>query len=505
MQDNRNVIIAAVLAMAILFGWQYFVAGPQLEQAQRDAEYAAAQQQAAADSAALATPSTTTDAGTADAVPQSSVTANQFASREAAVAAAPRVTIDTSNLAGSINLTGGRIDDLSLKRYHETIEDDSPTITLLSPAGGPDAYFAEQGWVAAAGAEVEVPTTTTQWSLAAGSNTLTATTPVTLTWDNAQGLTFKRTFTVDEDYLFTVTQEVENAGADAVSLYPYARVSRHGIPKVQNFFIQHEGPVGVLGSNNYISKKYADLKNDKQLRFDDTSGWLGITDKYWATAVIAEPGAEINALFSWRDTQGFDEFQTSFVGTTPVTVAPGASGASTSYVFAGAKVEQVISGYDTQYGFDRLDLLIDWGWFHFITYPLFLLLRWLYGIIGNFGIAIMVVTILVKAVFFPLANRSYASMARMRVVQPQLKEIQEQYKDDKAEQQKKMMELYQKEKDQPDRRLLARADSNPGLFLALHRHLHFARDAARAVHRLDPGSGGARSDQYLHAVRAHSL
>ena len=147
-----------------------------------------------------------------------------------------------------------------------------------------------------------------------------------------------------------------------------------------------------LGSNNYISKKYTDLKNDKQLRFDATTGWLGITDKYWATAVIAEPEAEINALFSWRDTQGFDEFQTSFVDTAPVTVAPGASGASTSYVFAGAKVEQVISGYDAKYGFDRLDLLIDWGWFHFITYPLFLLLRWLYGIIGNFGVAIMVVT-----------------------------------------------------------------------------------------------------------------
>ena len=139
--------------------------------------------------------------------------------------------------------------------------------------------------------------------------------------------------------MFTVTQAVENTGADTVSLYPYARVSRHGIPKVQNFFIQHEGPVGVLGSNNYISKKYTDLKNDKQLRFDATTGWLGITDKYWATAVIAEPEAEINALFSWRDTQGFDEFQTSFVDTAPVTVAPGASGSSTSYVFAGAKVE----------------------------------------------------------------------------------------------------------------------------------------------------------------------
>ena len=450
MQDNRNVIIAAVLAMAILFGWQYFVAGPQLEQAQRDAEYAAAQQTTEAGSAALATPSETAAApGEAGVVPQSTAGTSSFATREEAVAASARVSIETDALEGSINLTGGRIDDLSLKQYHETIDPDSPIITLLSPTGGPDAYFAEQGWVAASGAETAVPTTTTQWSLADGAATLTASSPVTLVWDNGAGLTFKRTFAVDEDYLFTVTQAVENTGGETVSLYPYARVSRHGIPDVKNFFIQHEGPVGVLGSNNYISKKYTDLKNDKQVRFDNTSGWLGITDKYWATAVIADPGAEMNALFSWRDTQGFDEFQTSFVDTAPVTVAPGATGSATSYVFAGAKVEEVISGYDKQYGFDRLDLLIDWGWFHFITYPLFLLLRWLYSIIGNFGLAIMVVTVLVKALFFPLANRSYASMARMRVVQPQLKEIQEQFKDDKAAQQKAMMELYQKEKINP--------------------------------------------------------
>ncbi len=457
MQDNRNVIIAAVLAMAILFGWQYFVAGPQLEQAQRQAELQAAQQQMAkqaSDAASLATPSTTsadaaTSAGTAASVPGAAAVAGQYDTREAAIDATPRVAIETADLEGSINLIGGRIDDLKLKGYHETVDPTSPIITLLSPAGGPDAYFAEQGWVAAAGSDIKVPTTTTEWSVSGDNATLSADKPVTLTWDNGAGLVFKRTFNVDQDYLFTVTQDVENNTGAAVSLFPYARVARHGIPHVQNFFIQHEGPVGVLGSNNYISKKYTDLKNDKQLRFDNTSGWLGITDKYWATTVIANPGEQVNALFSWRDTQGFDEFQTSFVGSNAVTVAPGASGTAKSYVFAGAKVESVISEYDKQYGFDRLDLLIDWGWFHFLTYPLFVLLRWLNSFIGNFGFAVMALTVIVKAVFFPLANRSYASMAKMRVVQPELKAIQEQYKDDKQAQQKAMMELYAREKINP--------------------------------------------------------
>ena len=453
MQDNRNVIIAAVLAMAILFGWQYFVAGPQMEQAQKQAELQASQQELAkqaSDNAALATPSTTTpEAGAAASVPSAAAAAGQYETREAAIEATPRVAIETADLEGSINLVGGRIDDLKLKRYHETVDPNSPIITLLSPAGGPDAYFAEEGWVAAAGSDIKVPTTTTEWSVSGDNKTLTANAPVTLTWNNGAGLVFKRTFHVDQDYLFTVTQDVENNTDAAVSLYPYARVARHGIPHVQNFFIQHEGPVGVLGSNNYISKKYTDLKNDKQLRFDDTTGWLGITDKYWATTVIANPGEEINALFSWRDTQGFDEFQTSFVGTKPVTVAPGASGTAKSYVFAGAKVESVISEYDKKYGFDRLDLLIDWGWFHFLTYPLFVLLRWLNSFIGNFGFAVMALTVIVKLVFFPLANRSYASMAKMRVVQPELKAIQEQYKDDKQAQQKAMMELYAREKINP--------------------------------------------------------
>ncbi|MBU1334793.1 MAG: membrane protein insertase YidC [Alphaproteobacteria bacterium] len=444
MTDNRNVIIAIVLSMVVLFGWQFFVAGPQLERAQQQAQIAAEQAQS---EAALATPAATVSAdGTAAPAADGSAV---YADRAAAIAATQRVTIDTTDLHGSINLTGARLDDLELKQYRETVDPDSPIITLLTPAGAPGAYFAEQGWVPAAGVSIAVPNGQTVWTPEGDATTLTEATPVTLRWDNGAGLVFRRTFAVDEHYLFTVTQTVENTGAGDVALFPYARVARHGTPQVANFFIQHEGPHGVLGSNNMISKKYSDLQNDQQVRFDNTTGWLGISDKYWATAVLPVPSATINALFSWKNTGSYDDYQTSFVETTPVVVAPGATATHESYLFAGAKEEAVIASYQQQYGFDRLDLLIDWGWLFFITKPMYYLLTFLNGIIGNFGVAVLAVTVIVKALFFPLASRSYASMAAMRRVQPEMKAIQERFKEDRPAQQQAMMELYKKEKINP--------------------------------------------------------
>jgi YidC/Oxa1 family membrane protein insertase len=444
MTDNRNVIIAIVLSMVVLFGWQFFVAGPQLERAQQQAQIAAEQAQS---EAALATPAATVgaDGAVAPAADGSAV----YADRAAAIAATSRIIIDTEDLHGSINLTGARLDDLELKQYRETVDPDSPIITLLTPAGAPNAYFVEQGWVPASGTSVAVPDGRSVWTVEGDATTLTAATPVTLRWDNGSGLIFRRTFAVDEHYLFSVTQSVENTGTGDVALFPYARVARHGTPKVANFFIQHEGPHGVLGSNNMISKKYSDLQNDQQVRFDNTTGWLGFSDKYWATAVLPKPDASINALFSWKNTGAYDDYQTSFVETTPIVVAAGATATHESYLFAGAKEESVIAAYQEQYGFDRLDLLIDWGWLFFITKPMYYLLSFLYGILGNFGLAVLAVTVIVKAIFFPLASRSYASMAAMRRVQPEMKAIQERLKDDRPAQQQAMMELYRKEKINP--------------------------------------------------------
>lgn len=444
--DNRNVILAVVLSMIVLFGWQFFVAGPQLERQQRANEIAAQQQ---AEQAALAVPATPAAGAQTTAATDQPLSSQTFADRATAIAASNRVTIDTEDLAGSINLTGARIDDLRLEKYRETVDPNSPIITLLSPSGAPGGYYVEHGWAPAAGATTALPDANTVWALEGDATTLTAATPVTLRYDNGQGLIFRRTVAVDERYLFTITQTVENTGSGDVALFPYARVVRQGTPAVQNFFIQHEGPIGVLGSNNYVSRKYQDLQNERQVDFPSTSGWLGIADKYWATAVLPTPQASINARFAYSTLGSTPVYQSNYVETQPVVVPAGGTASVESFVFAGAKEDRVITAYQTEFGFDRLDLLIDWGWFHFLTKPMHWLLVTLYGLLGNFGLAVLAVTVIVKAIFFPLANRSYASMAAMRRVQPEMKAIQERLKDDRPAQQQAMMELYKKEKINP--------------------------------------------------------
>ncbi len=457
-ETNRNMIIAIALSVVVLLGWQVFVAGPQMQRAQQQAEL---QQQAASTNPGLATgtgassaaPGAATTTAAAGSAP-ATAGATAYPDRATAIAATSRVAIDTPALEGSINLTGGRLDDLELKKYRETIDPTSPIITLLTPSGVTDktglpiAYYAEQGWVAPSNSGIKVPDASTVWTVDANAK-LTDTAPVTLSWDNGAGLVFHRTFAVDANYLFTITQSVDNKTGADVSLFPYSRVVREGTPKVQNFFVQHEGPIGVLGSNNEVLKKYSDLQGDKVDNYENTTGWLGFTDKYWATAVIANPGESIVAHLTYAKPNNRDEYQASFLGMTPTAIANGATATDTSYLFAGAKEEAVLAAYGNTYHFDRLDLLIDWGWFFFITRPMFYLLKFLYGILGNFGLAMLTLTVIVKALFFPLANRSYASMAAMRRVQPEMKAIQERYKDDRAQQQQQTMELYKREKINP--------------------------------------------------------
>jgi YidC/Oxa1 family membrane protein insertase len=448
-ETNRNVLIAMVLSMVVLIGWQFLVSGPQMERAQRQAEIAAAQRAAADPGLATAPVQPGADAATgAGSVPDSSVVPTSFADRASAIAATPRVSIDTASVVGSINLRGARLDDLQLKRYTETIAEDSPIITLLTPSGAPNAYYTEQGLAVADGSAIAVPDATSVWTVE-GNDKLTETTPVTLSWDNGAGIVFRRTFAVDANYLFTVTQRIENNTGAAVQLYPYARAVREATPHVANFFIQHEGPLGVLGSNNLVLRKYSDLHGDTRQQFLNTTGWIGFGDKYWATAIIAEPGKQINAQFTYLKPANREEYQTSYVGTEAIAVPPGASAESLSYVFAGAKEEHVLASYQNDMGIDRLDMMIDWGWFSFLTYPMFWVLRALNGVLGNFGVAVLVLTVLVKLIFFPLASRSYASMAAMRRVAPEMKSIQERFKEDRPAQQQAMMELYKREKINP--------------------------------------------------------
>ncbi len=445
--DQRNMILAIVLSMIVLFAWQFFVAGPQLE---RNAKLAQMEEEAKLEQASpdeignLPTPSASENN---DAIDRQGASANlRFMNREEAINSTNRVKIETDALTGSINLVGARLDDLRLKRYHETVDDSSPIITLLSPSNAPNGYFVDQGWVAAGG-KVKLPSAKSEWEIV-GNNILSENSPVTLKYDNGEGLEFYRTFSVDENYLFSVTQSVKNNTNGDVALYPYSRIQRIGTPDVTNFFVLHEGAIGVLGED-LIEKKYKDLVDDIEIDASSTGGWLGFTDKYWATTIMPEPTEAINARFSWNNKAQIDVYQSSFVGQEPIIAGAGDEVEFKSYIFAGAKVEAIIDNYEKTYGFDRFELLIDWGWFHFITKPMFYALRWLNELMGNFGLAILSLTVIIKLIFFPLANRSYASMAAMRKVQPEMKALQERYKDDKMEQQKAIMELYKREKISP--------------------------------------------------------
>ena len=369
--------------------------------------------------------------------------------REMVIAASPRVRLDTPSLVGSINLKGGRIDDLRLKKYHQSVDPKSPIITLLSPVGARDAYFAEAGWAPAAGAKVKVPGPQTLWKAPDGAE-LKPGQPVVLEWDNGAGLIFRRAFMVDENYMFTVTQTVENRTGKPVTLFPYARVQRHGIPPLQGYFVLHEGLVGVL-DGDLKEVKYKDLTKDdaKPVEADSTGGWLGITDKYWAVTVIpADQKEKVHGRF-FRTGGAANIFQADYLSKQGVTIAPGEKASNATRVFAGAKVVNLIDAYEKKHGIAKFDLIIDWGWFYFITKPMFFLLHWLYKLLGNYGFAILAATLIIKLVLFPLSNKSYASMAKMKQLQPDLERIKELYKDDRMKQQQAMMELYRKHKVSP--------------------------------------------------------
>ncbi|WP_417714782.1 membrane protein insertase YidC [Roseibium sp. SCP15] len=450
MSENRNTILAIVLSLVVLLGWQYFVAGPQLERQQ-----AALEAQQEANAALQATtgganpdaPQPTATPGT-DATAPAQTAGGQvtFASREQALGASDRVIIDTPRLEGSINLQGARLDDLRLKDYHETVDKSSPTIVLFSPKGSPNPYYSDYGWVADPGANIALPGPDTLWSVEGDAN-LSPTTPLTLTWDNGGGLTFKRTYSVDENYMFTVAQSVENASSDAVTLYPYGLIARQGTPETTGFFILHEGLLGVFGEEGLKEVDYSDLEEEGTIRPAKVDqGWLGITDKYWASTLIPVPGQEFQPSFSHSTATG--NFQTDFLGN-GVTVAAGQTGETSSYLFAGAKETNLIDSYEETLGIKQFELMIDWGWFYFLTKPMFFVIDWFFHLIGNFGVAILAVTVLVKLIFFPLANKSYVSMSKMKLVQPQMTEIREKYADDRQKQQQALMELYKKEKINP--------------------------------------------------------
>ena len=435
--QNKNLILATVLSFLVIMIW--FVLFPPPEPAPVDPN-APLTETSTVDSrtnaSAVAIVPTATD-GTAPAL-----------TTEPKATDAPRIAIDTPSLKGSISLQGGRIDDLSLKNYRETLKPDSAIVRLLAPIGSDAPYYALFGWAPGAGlAPDAVPGANTLWQ-GDESAVLSPDSPVTLTWDNGAGLTFTRQIAVDEDFMFTVTQSAANTGANTVVLAPYGILARHGLPAdLKNFFILHEGGIRMLdGELSETDYDDFDIAGSHKNQDVTGTGWTGFTDHYWMTTLIP------------RDAQGFqvsmlhdssrDIYQTTTKMPTQ-TLAPGDSATTSLQVFAGAKEWETIRRYQNEDGVDRFVDSIDWGWFFFLTKPIFAVLHYLHALIGNMGWAIIGLTLLIKALLLPLAYKSYVSMARMKELQPQMEKIKENAGDDKQAMQKQIMELYKKEKVNP--------------------------------------------------------
>jgi YidC/Oxa1 family membrane protein insertase len=454
-ENNRNFILAIVLSIGVLFGWQYFFVPkhpPQQPPGQQTAEQQQQQQQQPqqpqkpaepgppqprAEGGAPAPAGTAVQPGAAPAATET---------RDEALASSPRVAIDSPGIKGSINLKGGRIDDVVLKKYRETVDPSSPNVVLLSPAGSPHPYYVEHGWVAETGKDTAVPGPDTVWK-AESKGPLTVSTSVTLSYDNGKGLAFTRSIAIDDNFMFTVTDAVANSGSEPVTLYPYALVSRLGVPVTQSYYILHEGLIGVVdGSLEQITYKKA-VADPPPVKAK--SGWLGITDKYWAAVVVPEQGKDFEAhLAGTPGTAGAEHFQSDYL-MGAVSVPAGGKAETKGYAFAGAKEVNLVDSYATKFAIPKFDLLIDWGWFYFLTRPMFYALDFFYKLVGNFGVAILIVTLVIKLVLFPLANKSYVSMSKMKKLQPEMVRIKERFGDDRMRQQQAMMDLYKKEKVNP--------------------------------------------------------
>ena len=441
--DNRNLILAIVLSVVILLGFEmlYPSTPPQtvsdattMQNGQPGADPSVPTPPQAQSSSQPALPGAAPMAETP--ILDATQSIDQILTQGA------RVSITTPSVTGSIALKGGRIDDLILNGYNETLDEGSAKIRLLSPRGTEKAYYAEYGWV---GTNVTLPTKDTVWS--ANKSVLDPSGPVTLSWDNGQGLIFKRIIEIDKDFMFTITQRVENHSAGAVTLNPYGLVTRWGTPEVSGLYILHEGPIGVF-DGTLSEVDYDDVQSDGEIKTPTTGGWIGFTDKYWLTALVPDQTQPVNTRMLHSKSGIIEKYQSDFVGQ-QMDVQPGASAESTSRFFAGAKRVTLLDSYAENLGIINFDLAVDFGMFYFLTKPIFYGLHYLHGVLGNFGVAILLLTVGIKAVLFPLANKSYVAMSKMKKLQPEIKKLQERFKEDKMRLNQEMMALYKKEKANP--------------------------------------------------------
>ncbi len=445
--QGRNLILATALSFLVILGW-FFLFPPATPEPAKPGT-ATVQQDGTAVTPGAA--GTTTAAGT---TPALVVPAQKTV--DEALALTQRVAIKTGALEGSISLVGGRVDFLQLSRYTQTVEPGSPIVTLLRPAGAAEAYYVLYGWSPADGLPADqVPGPATPWALESGT-TLTETTPVTLAWDNGHGLVFRRTISVDPNYMFTTVQSVENRGTADVRLAPYGIIARHGTPSdLKNFYILHEGAIAVADGELHETKYKAIAKFEPdaaeggalaQTIEVKNNGWIGFTDHYWMTTLI--PQADQPFTMVTKYTAATDTFQTDMRLPT-MTVAPGATASTSTMLFSGAKVWSLLRDYQDEKHIDRFVDAIDWGWFFFLTKPIFHVLHWMHQMIGNMGLSIIGLTFLIKLILFPLAYKSYVSMSKMKLLQPELEKLKERTGDDRMKMQQEMMALYKREKVNP--------------------------------------------------------
>ena len=421
--DLRNVVFAIALSFAVLFGWSVIFETPEIEK-QKKIEQAKNNNESS-------------DAPT----PSVNIEKDKILniSRNDAIKSVKRISFENENVKGSISLKGFLIDDILFKKYKTEVDSDEK-VKYLNPAETNDGYFVETGWAANNVTNTSLPTKNSLWTVV-GNNKLSVGNPVIAEWNNKSGLILEK-IELDEKFLFRVSQEVQNNSTKRVELYPYAQITRNQDPGVVDFYILHEGFIGVF-DEDLEEEGYDDIK-EKKRKYTAAEGWLGITDKYWLTALVPEKNQPFKGEFTYKN-----GFKANYIQDKPVVIQPSGSGTSESKIFIAAKEVKVIDGYAETENINKFDLTIDWGWFYFFTKPLFFIMNYLFELTKNFGIAIVLVIAAVRLLFFPLANYSFRSMAKMKILQPELLRLKELHKDDKVKLQQEMMSLYKREKVNP--------------------------------------------------------
>ena len=433
--ESRNLILAIILSVGVLFIWSFFFEAPEQEMLNGEIESGDVSE----------VNSNELDMEAIDEIERSlGITENDNIGLDEALSADKRVKIETNSIVGSINLKGLRIDDIVLKKYNETQEEFSEKIRVLQPIDTYDGYEVTFGWIKNQDANFETPNAESIWKVSNSNATLTSNNEVEFEWSNTTGQTFVTTIGLDEDYLFDITQEVKNNSNEEIIINNASKVTRKQAPSLSGMFILHEGLLGVLQEKLELID-YDDLKDDEEtLNFESDNGWVGITDKYWLAALIPDQNKSFKAIYTYDN--GYIAYYRSLNATK---VTAGSDHIVESQIFIGAKEAKLIDRYQEDYGIYNFDLAIDWGWFYFLTKPLFNVIYFFSELSGNFGLAIIILTVITRIVFFPLANWSFISMAKMKMLQPEMTRIKELHKDDRAQQQQALMALYKKEKVNP--------------------------------------------------------